>query len=562
MKSAVALRCLYRLALFLALVLPLPAEAGHLFTQASGNTPIALTAGQGIQITQQTFEPGGFNNGRVSLNFSGDWSSGDAIRVTIGSYSQTFTFNSPLAGAGQSGSALSVVDPTLTAAGITQSPNFQWTVAATSGSFTFEGYRVYIVDGTFNGTSAAPINQSQVVSTSANFVPASTPINVGLAREFDALTGTAGELGVLVTLLSTLPEAQKSQALRSIAPETSRASEYSAMNTATAGIDTVQLRLDAVRSGDSLAAHAFNWEAEHKSASAHDEGGRNEEGLSSGDSALKRNLWLKGFGGMANQDARDGFAGFGDHTRGTMLGFDTAVGEGWMLGAAFGYARTNVDMNDYRSGDGVGINTYQLTAYFSRVFSRWYLDGMLTYATQQYSTTRDTHVTGTAAADFSGQLYGGRLVANVPFALSHNVTLTPYAGLEVYRITQSSYTETGAGVLSLNVASASVDRIRSLLGAELAMLKKLDSGGALRPSIKLSWRHETNDDGITTVTSLAGGGNSFQTLGQAPISDIFGLGARLYWERNERMSFAIELTGEAGAGYYSLGASIMGGWRF
>src|SRR5207244_706261 len=122
---------------------------------------------------------------------------------------------------------------------------------------------------------------------------------------------------------------------------------------------------------------------------------------------------LKGFGGMANQDARDGFAGFGDHTRGTMLGFDTRVGEGWMVGAAVGYARSNVDMDDYRSGDGVGINTYQVTGYFSRAFKHWYLDGLLTYAAQYYATTRDTHVTGTADANFHGQVYGARLLAGV-----------------------------------------------------------------------------------------------------------------------------------------------------
>ncbi len=561
MIGTVPQRCLYVFAVFVVLLLPSPAKAGHLFTQAVGNTPINLTTGHGIQITQTHFEPPSAN-GNVSLNFNNDWNSGDAIKLTIGSYSRTFTFDSPIAGTIQTGSALVVADPTLAAAGIHKTAAFQWTVVATSGNFTFTGYRVYIVDGTFHGTGAAPINQTQVIVASGNFVPVSTPTNVGLARELDALNGTPGQLGTLVTLLSGLPAAQKAEALRSISPETSRAPEHSAVNTISAGIDTVQLRLDAMRSGDTLSARAFNWEANHKSASVDSQTGAREEGLSSGDANLNHDLWLKAFGGMAGQDARDGFAGFGDHTRGTMLGFDTKVADRWLVGAAVGYARTNVDMDDYRSGDGVGINTYQVTGYFTRAFDRWYLDGMVTYAAQYYSTTRDTHVTGTATANFHGQLYGARLTAGVPFALTENVTLTPYGGLEGYHITQSSYTERGAGVLSLNVASDSVDRVRTLLGAELAMLKKLDSGGALRPSVKATWRHELNNSGNSTVTSFVGGGTPFETLGQAPIADVFGLGARLYWERNERCSLALEVMGETGDGYHSLGASVMAGWRF
>ncbi|HKQ30423.1 MAG TPA: hypothetical protein VJS66_03970, partial [Burkholderiales bacterium] len=155
------------LAIFLAaLFLPASANAGHLFTQASANTPINLTAGNGIQITQLTFENSN-SNGAVNIYFSGNWNSGDAMQVNIGSYSRTFTFDSPLAGTSQSSSALSVNDPTLTAAGITTSASFQWTVIATSGTFTFQGYRIYVANGTFNGTGAAPINQSQVVSASS-----------------------------------------------------------------------------------------------------------------------------------------------------------------------------------------------------------------------------------------------------------------------------------------------------------------------------------------------------------------------------------------------------------
>lgn len=531
------------------LFLPVSAQAGHLFTQASANTPVNLTAGTGIQITQLTYEGGG-NAGRVSLNFLGDWDSGDAIRITIKNYTQTFTYDAPLSGTSQSGSALSVIDPTLAAAGITQNGSTQWTVIATTGTFTFQGYRIYTGNDTFNGTGADTITQAQVVSASSlgsGFVPYSNSTNVGLAQELDALNGTAsGELAAVITAISAMTPESKQLALKLIAPETSQVTGQAAMNTAIAALDSVQLRLDSLRAGVGLSNFA------HSSS----------EGMASGDAELKHNMWIKLFGANGRHDAKDGYASAEDSIYGTIIGYDAPVGGGWTAGAAFGYAKTNVKMNDYRSGDGADIETYQLTGYFGRSFGRWYLDGMLALARQDYLTTRDTHLTGVAEGSFKGDLYGMRLLAGMPVTVRSGITLTPYAGLELARVNQHSYTETGAGALSLNVAANSADRVRSHLGAELATLKKLQNGGVIRPALKLNWRHEFRDDGVVTNTSLVGGGSQFETLGQSINSDVFGLSARLNWERTERMNLVLEVGGEAGSGYQSYSGQIMGGWRF
>lgn len=540
---------LYLTAVLVTLFLPLSAQAGHLFTQASANTPINLTAGTGIQITQLTNEGTG-TSGNLSLNFSGDWSSGDAIRITIRNYTQTFTYDSPLAGTTQTTSALVVADPTLQAAGITLSGSMplQWTVIATSGTFTFTGYRIYVADGTLNGTGADTITQSQVVSASSlgsGFVPYSNSTNVGLARELDALNGVAtGELANVITIVSAMTAESKQLALKLMAPETSQATGQSAMNTAIAALDTVQLRLDLHRSGVGLS----NFE--------------HSNGLSSGDAALNKNMWMKVFGAKASQDAKDGFAGSNDSLYGTLIGYDAPVGQGWIAGGAFGYAKTNVNMSDYRSGDGADIETYQLTGYFSRAFKSWYLDGMLAYAKQDYSATRNTHLTGIAVGDFKGDMYGLRLLAGMPVPVGRGFTVTPYASLDLNRVKQDSYTESGAGALSLNVAGSTADRVRSHLGAELSTLKKLNNGSVLRPAVKLNWRHEFNDDGVTTVTSFVGGGSQFETFGQNINRDVFGLSARLNWEKTEQMNVVVELGGEMGSGYQSYSGQIMGGYRF
>jgi len=561
---------------FMTLLSPLPAKAGHLFTQASANTPINLTSGTGIQITQLTYEGVG-TAGNVSLNFNGDWGSGDAIKITIGSYVQTFTYASPLSGTTQTASALVVADPTLAAAGITKSAGMQWTVIATSGDFTFTGYRIYVADGTFNGTGADTITQSQVVSSSSlgggTFTPVADTNSKGIAGVLDAVNGSAtGQLADVITTLSAMSTANQQQALKLMSPETSQAINQSAMNTAVAGMDTVQIRLDSVRTGTHL-SHAGSRTGLHSTSanpettthapagSDHDESS-DSEGMSAGDSALKHNLWLKAFGGNANRDAKDGYAGSDDHVYGTMLGYDTTVKGGWLVGVAFGYAKTNVNMTDYREGDGADVETFQLTGYFGRSYGKWYVDGMVTYAAQEYTTARNTHLTGTAVGDFSGGLYGLRVLVGAPVSIRDNVTVTPYVGVEANRIEQRGYTESGAGALSLNVQKNSADRVRSLVGAELATRKELAGGGVLRPSTKLSWRHEFKDEGVNTTTSMVGGGGEFETAGQSINRNVYGLTARLNWERTESMNLAIEVGAETGSGYSSLSGQVMGGWRF
>src|SRR5690606_15457016 len=118
---------------------------------------------------------------------------------------------------------------------------------------------------------------------------------------------------------------------------------------------------------------------------------------------------------------------------------------------------------------------------------------------------------------------------------------TPFGGVEAHHIRQSSYTEEGAGALSLRVSSNDVDRIRSIIGAEFATLKKLNDGSTLRPALKMSWRHEFHDDGLTSTTALIGGGSPFETTGQDVNQDVYGVSARVNWEKTERFSMTFEL---------------------
>jgi outer membrane autotransporter protein len=560
---------LYRLLAIIGLVLSFSfsANAGHLFTQATANTPINLTSGTGIQVTQLTYE-GGSNNGSVSVDMDQTgsidptiaWSAGDAVRITIGSWVQNFAFDTlttDFAGASQDGYGFDVNDPTLIAENITPGgASTQFTVLATAGQFTFEGYRIDVVGDKYNGTGAGPINQSQVVTAAqlsggGAFEPAAESPQTALGTHLDAINGSVtGDLATVITVMAAMTDESKALAMKLISPEQSQALGQSAANTVSTSFDTVQVRLDALRVGG---AGPTIPSASHGS------------GLSSGDetsSILEHHMWLKAIGGTADQKSKDGFAGSDSDYHGVMGGLDITTESDLTVGAAFAYARSNVNMNDFRNGDGADIDTYQLTGYFNKPIQQFYLEGMLTYAYHNFNTTRNTHLTGIASGDFNGNMLAARLISGLPIALANDVTLTPYLGVEGFHSRQNAYTETGAGALSLDVSSNTANRFRSLAGAKLATNKQLADGSVLTPMVQLNWRHEFRVDGINTTSSFLGGGGNFESVGQNVERNVYGLSGRLNWAKTDSLSLGVELGGETASGYRSYNGQLYGNWKF
>jgi outer membrane autotransporter protein len=556
------------LAIIIMTILSSNVSAGHLFTQAGSNTPINLTAGNGLNITQLTYE-GSSNSGSVLIYLdqtnSGDanleWSAGDAMKVIIGSWTQNFvydTLTTDFAGANQSTSSISLTDPTLAAANITPGgAQSTFTVIATAGAFRFEGYRIEVVGDKYNGTGADTINQSQVVNAGSlgvgGFESAAETNQTALGGHLDQIDGgsISTDLQTVITVISAMTDESKALAMKLISPEQSQVLGQSATNTVSSSFDTVQVRLDALRSGNTAAPL-------HQS-------GVNETGLSSGDqtsSIIERHAWLKALGGKADQDSEGGFAGSDSDYHGVMGGIDFTTDTNLTAGLAFAYAKTNVNMNDYRSGDGADIDTYQLTGYFSRSLENFYLEGMLTYAYHNYETIRNTHLTGIAQGDFNGDMVAARLISGLPITLSNNVILTPYLGMEAFHARQRGYTESGAGALSLNVASNSANRVRSLAGIKVSTHKQLTDGSILIPMLQANWRHEFKDDGVSTTSSFLGGGGQFQSVGQNVDRNVYGLTGRLNWQKTDRLSLGIEIGAEAATGYRSYNGQLYGNWLF
>ena len=555
-----------RFTFFSLLLVSFSANAGHLFSQASSNTSINLSAGKGTQITQQSYESSN-NNGLVTLDFNdesitgntdNDWSAGDAIQITIGSWTQTYTYDtvasdSDLTSVSQDGGNFGATDATLIAANITPSDGDKWTVIAVSGKFTFSGYRIYVNGKTFNGTGAGVINQSTVVDASSiggsGFKSTAAPNQkTGVGSHLDNISGNVGgKLDAFITMLSEQSTETQQEVLKSISPEQSQALGQSVNNTVSGSFDTVQVRLDSLRLGGTDVQNL-----------------NHSSGLSSGgvlDGILERHAWVKALGGKSKQDSEDGFAGADSRYHGVMGGMDFTTSADLTLGAAFAYARTDVNMNDYRDGDGADIDTYQLTAYFNQSFERFYLEGMLTYAYQNYETKRNTHVIGVAKGDFDGDMFAARLVTGMPLYME-TITVTPFVGVEGYHTRQRGYTEKGADYLSMHINSNESNRFRSLVGTKVSKEFELSDGSILTPTLQVSWRHEFKEDGITTTSSFLGGGGQFESVGQNVDRNTGSISGRVNWAKTDSLSLGIELGAEASSGYRAYNGQLYADWTF
>lgn len=380
------------------------------------------------------------------------------------------------------------------------------------------------------------------------------------SRVLDGLSATSNDAGMVdaITSLQNMAPAKQAASLRRIAPDTSHAADSASSQTIGAGLDTISGRLDSIRGQGHVSSAADDLKnGKFKVAAL-----GNLSGLIGSDQAKNSSVWFKGFGARATQDMQDGFAGYRSRTAGGSFGADNMLENNWLVGAAFTFADTDVDMDSSRSGDRTDIKTYQATFYTSHDFGNWYLDGMLAYAQQRFDSSRDTTVTGIASSRYSGNQLSARLAAGFPIFLSDVTTFTPLVGLEWNGVTRDAYSETGAGALSLNVQKETINRVRSILGAKLSTEKELSNGMTMIPSVRASWKHEFNNDAMRSTTTFVGGGPAFNTPGQDLPGNSFSVGATVSLQTSKNFTLSAHVDGDKAKGYFGVAAQVMGQLRF
>jgi outer membrane autotransporter protein len=237
-------------------------------------------------------------------------------------------------------------------------------------------------------------------------------------------------------------------------------------------------------------------------------------------------MWIKGFGQVSSQNAQGAFAGYDAAIYGTMIGYDMPLGPETRAGVAVGVGRGVIDGKGFNSN--VTMNSYNAMAYIGRETGTWFVNGDIAFGWNDYTSERHISFPGldrTAAGNYSGQEYTAFASTGYHFA-TPVATVTPFVSLQYTHMDLGSYTETGAGDISLRVSPQRYDFVESGLGVKVAH-PFVSGNKTFVPEVHFIWFHELNNPNIQNTAAFSVSGSpSFNTPGLRGGDDSLNIGAR------------------------------------
>ena len=267
-------------------------------------------------------------------------------------------------------------------------------------------------------------------------------------------------------------------------------------------------------------------------------------GIATGDNCLEgAGIWAQGLGDYADQTERGLSNGYTATSYGVTAGADILTcNDSIRVGIGSGFGQTFINSRDF-SGN-TDINSIPASIYGEYRDSNhpFYIDAAFTFIYNLYDGSRQVTagptITRTADADYDGEQYSGYLEGGYSFFYK-TLRLTPLVSFQYMHLHTSSYTETDAGALDLNVGSQDYDMAQTGLGAKLGY--PVDTKyGTLLPDLHFKWLYDWIGDNQATTASFTGGGTSFGTNGFAPAQSGFDFGAKLDFKTKYNVTVGLD----------------------
>lgn len=227
-------------------------------------------------------------------------------------------------------------------------------------------------------------------------------------------------------------------------------------------------------------------------------------------------LWAQVFGNWSSLGGNGNAARTTQSDSGVSAGGDVAVGGGWRLGGAVGYANSRSRTGDRASSS--QADSYSVTVYGGKALdagnAKLNLSLGASYTWHDMKTQRYADAAGlpqTLKADYDGntsQVFG-ELGYAVP--LNDRVTLEPFVGAGFSSLRTRAFTESG-GDAALRGDAGRNNVTTATLGLHARSV--FDSAGAQGQLFgTLGWRHAFGDVDPASTMSFVQGGESFTTNG-------------------------------------------------
>jgi uncharacterized protein with beta-barrel porin domain len=245
-------------------------------------------------------------------------------------------------------------------------------------------------------------------------------------------------------------------------------------------------------------------------------------GLNSGDDMLTdQHLWFKAFGSWLDQDNRKGVSGYNGNTYGFTAGADGELTEQDRIGAAFTYAKADLNA----STNSAVVDLYQLTGYGSHDLNETtWLDYQAGVGQNVNTGDRDIRFANrTAKSDYKSYTANAGVGLSQRIPLAGSTSFIPSVRADYLWLRDESYTEKDAGVLNLKVNSNTADAF--IVGLDGKLNHQTEAGYSLTANAGIGY--DLIHDRTSITAAYAGAlGSSFVTNGidQSPWIARGGLG--------------------------------------
>lgn len=242
----------------------------------------------------------------------------------------------------------------------------------------------------------------------------------------------------------------------------------------------------------------------------------NNRGMSSGDDFMgDKYFWMKPFGSWANQNDSNGVSGFKADTWGVVLGADKLVSNTTRLGVAFAYANSNVNSKSTVAPNSADVDVYQLAGYGSySLDNSTDINFQLNLGQNRNAGQRViAFVSSIANAHYDSLTAHAGIGAEHILQLKENTQFIPSVRVDYTWVSDDAYTETGAGLLNLKVASRRVESL--VLGVDGKFVLNLSDKTNVNASLGVGYDTLNKQSSITAAFAGAPSA-AFVTYGLDP----------------------------------------------
>ncbi len=262
---------------------------------------------------------------------------------------------------------------------------------------------------------------------------------------------------------------------------------------------------------------------------------------------------------LSGNRARVSQSGYEADSYNVIVGYDRAINQNLLLGAAGGYTSTEIDQDrDLDNSD--DLEFYYLTAYAAHQAGPVFANGQIGYASGTGDSDRldplnNGRISG--AYDLSG--VSAQTTLGYDFPLRDDTFVSPFATLYYGSFTQDGYREQGG--LGIAIAEQSYDQLEGKLGVAFsAQMDPFDSH-KLGATVRLAYVNVLDGD-PNALAAIVGATQRIELLGQDNSDDRAEYGVSLGLLSQNGFTVRFDLDGESSRTYNAFGGSLTAKLRF